>query len=110
LLLGRSKVLRLGIWWGGSNKWNTIASRAKGSSKSVAFLILLTRFSWSGVQAPLGLEGLVNFLGLGELKVADLFGDGSALSNRLEPRNKFGLEPAGLLRVQVTGFLWNIQE
>jgi hypothetical protein len=110
LLLGRSTVLRLGFWWGGSNKWNTIASRAKGSSKSVAFLVLLTRFSWSGVQAPLGLEGFVNFLGLRELEVADLLGDGGALSSGLEPGHKFGLEAAGLLGVQVTGLLRNINK
>jgi hypothetical protein len=93
-----------------SNRKNIVAGSSQRCSKSIAFLVLLTRFSWSGVQAPLGLQWLLNFLGLGELEVADLLGDGGALSNRVELGDKLGLETASLLGVQVTGFLRNIKK
>ena len=96
------------LWCG--NKRNIVASSSQRSTKSITLLILLTGLSRSGIQAPLGLEWLVNLLGLGELKVADLLGDGGALSCWLEPWDKLGLEAAGLLGVQVTGLLRNINK
>jgi len=102
--LGLEVVVRLG------NEGNGVAGRSQRSTKSIAFLVLLTGLSWSGVQAPLGLEWLVDLLGLSELKVANLLGDGGALSSGLEPRDKLGLEAAGLLGVQVTGLLRDINK
>ena len=96
------------LWCG--NKRNIVASSSQRSTKSITLLILLTGLSRSGIQAPLGLEWLVNLLGLGELKVADLLGDGGALSCWLEPWDKLGLEAAGLLGVQVASFLRDIDE
>jgi hypothetical protein len=63
-----------------------------------------------GVKAPLGLKDLVNLLGLGKLEVARLLRDDSALVLRRQFGDKLGLEPAGLLGVQVTDFLRDIQE
>ena len=99
-LVGRGwcNVLDVGA---GSSKW---------FSKSVALFILLTRLSWGGVQAPLGLKWLVNLLGLGKLEVADFLWDGGAFSNRVELGDKFGLEAAGLLGVKITSLLGNINE
>ena len=113
-LLRSRDWLRLGLanwlWWARGNKWDAVAGSTKWRSQSIAFFILLTRLSRSGVQAPLGPEWLVNLLGLSELEVAGFLGDGSAFSNWLEPGNKFGLETAGLLRVQVTGFFRDINK
>ena len=113
-LLRRRDWLRLGLanwlWWARGNKWDAVAGSTKWRSQSIAFFILLTRLSRSGIQAPLGLERLLNFLGVGELEVADFSWDGGALSNRVELGDKLGLEAAGLLGVQVTGFLRDIDE
>jgi hypothetical protein len=102
-------VLRL-VGGSRSQVLNVSAGSSQRLSQGVALLVLLTRLSRSGVKAPLGLEGLVDFLGLGELKVADLLGNGGALSNRVQLGDKLGLETAGLLRVQITGFLGNINK
>jgi hypothetical protein len=96
--------------WSRGKILNIGASSTERCSKSITFLVLLTRLSWSGVQAPLGLEWLLNFLRLGELETADLLGDGGALSNRVELGDKLGLETAGLLGVQVTGLLRDIDK
>merc|ERR1719226_32489 len=63
-----------------------------------------------GVQAPLGLQGLVNLLGVAELEVAGLLGDDGALVLGLQLGDELGLEPAGLLGVEVTHLLGDIQE
>jgi len=98
------------ISWGWGEVLNVGAGSSQRIAKSVALFVLLTRLSRSGVQAPLGLEGFVDFLGLSELEVADFLGDGGALGNRVELGNKLGLEAAGLLRVQVTSFFRDIDE
>ena len=94
--------------------WGKIFNVAAGSSerfgKSATLLILLTRLSRSGVQAPLGLQWLVDLLGRAELEVADLLRDGGALSNWVKLGDKLGLEATGLLRVQVTSLLRNINQ
>ena len=94
--------------------WGKIFNVAAGSSerfgKSATLLILLTRLSRSGVQAPLGLQWLVDLLGRAELEVADLLRDGGALSNWVKLGDKLGLEATGLLRVQVTSLLRNINK
>jgi len=107
-ILEISLGLEVVVWLG--NEGNGVAGRSQRSTKSIAFLVLLTGLSWSGVQAPLGLEWLVDLLRLSELKVANLLGDGGALSSGLEPRDKLGLEAAGLLGVQVTGLLRDINK
>jgi len=111
----KSFILKLGLEvllanWSRGQVFYIAAGSSQSITKSIAFVILLTRFSWSGVKTPLGPEGLVNFLGLAELKVADLLGNGGALSNRVKLGNQLGLEAAGLLRVQVTGFLRDINK
>ena len=111
-LLRRRDWLRLGLanwlWWARGNKWDAVAGSTKWRSQSIAFFILLTRLSRSGVQAPLGLQWLVDLLGRAELEVADFLRDGGALSNWVKLRDKLGLEATGLLRVQVTSLLRNI--
>ena len=86
------------------------SGRTQWRGESLAFFILVTGFSWSGVQAPLGLQWFVNLLGRREFQVADFLWDGCALSNWLESGHKLGLESAGLLGVQVTGLLRNINK
>ena len=112
-IVGRNLALSLGSLlskWVRSKSWGIIAGGSKWGSKGTTFLILLTRFSRSGIQAPLGLERLLNFLGVGELEVADFLWDGGAFSNRVELGDKFGLEAAGLLGVKITSLLGNINE
>ena len=87
-----------------------IASSTNRGSKGAALFVLLTRLSRSGVQAPLGLQGLLNFLRVGELEVANFPWDGGALSNGVKLGDKLGLEAAGLLGVQVASFLRDIDE
>ena len=87
-----------------------IASSTNRGSKGAALFVLLTRLSRSGVQAPLGLQGLLNFLRVGELEVANFPWDGGALSNGVKLGDKFGLEAAGLLGVKITSLLGNINE
>jgi hypothetical protein len=94
----------------GSKSWNVVAGSTERSTKSTAFFVLLTRLGRGGVQAPLGLEGLFDFLRVGELEVADFPGDGGALSDGVEFGDKLGLEAAGLLGVQVTGFLRDVNK
>ena len=111
-IVGRNLALSLGSLlskWVRSKSWGIIAGGSKWGSKGTTFLILLTRFSRSGIQAPLGLERLLNFLGVGELEVADFSWEGGALSNRVELGDKLGLETAGLLGVEVTCFLRDIK-
>jgi len=86
------------------------AGGAKGSSKSIGLIVCLSWTSWGGVQAPLGLQRLLNLLRGGELEVASLLGDHGALVSRLQLGHKLGLEAAGLLGVQVANFLWDVNE
>jgi hypothetical protein len=63
-----------------------------------------------GINTPLGQQRLVNHLGGGELEVAHLMGNDGALMLGLQLGNQFGLEPAGLLGVQVAHFLWHVKK
>ena len=106
-------VLGLGILlpnWSWGQVLDVCACSSKRITKSIALFILLTRFSWGGVQAPPGLEWLVNLLRLAELETADLLRNGGAFSNRVELGDKLGLEAAGLLWVKITSLLGNINE
>ena len=80
------------------------------SSTGIGFLIFLSGGRWGVIQAPLGLQRLVNGLGSRELEIARLLGNDGTLMLWLELGDKLGLEAASLLRVQVTLFLWHINE
>ena len=77
---------------------------------STSLIIGLARERLRGVQAPLGLEGLVNLLRVAELQVADLLGNNCALMLRLKGRNQPGLEAASLLWVEIADLLRNIKK
>ena len=87
-----------------------LAVRADGLGAGVGLVVRLSGGGVRGVQAPLGLQRLLNLLGVAELEVAGLLGDDGALVLRLELGDKLGLEPAGLLGVEVTHLLGDIKE
>ena len=95
---------------GGSIDGDSVTGSSQRFSQSIGLLVLLTGLSWSGVQAPSGFQWFVDLLRLRELKVADFFGDGCALSNWVKLGHQLGLETASLLGVQVTGLLWDINK
>ena len=72
--------------------------------------ISLARRGGSRILAPLGLQGGIDLLRVGELQVAHLLGDDCALMLRFELRDQLCLELAGLLGVQVTHLLRNINK
>jgi len=82
----------------------------EGCAESISFIVGFTWSSRGGVQAPLGLQWLVDLLWGGELEVAGLLGDHSTFVSWLQLRNKLGLEAAGLLWVQVTNLLWDVNK
>ncbi len=82
----------------------------EGSAKGIALIVALARGGRGGVQAPLGGQGLLDLLGLGESEVADLLGNNGALVLRLQAGDQLGLEAAGLLGVQVAHLLRDINE
>ena len=69
---------------------------------------VLTRF-WI-IKAPFGLQRLLNLLRVTELEVANFLWDDGAFMLWLQLGDQLGLEPAGLLGIQVTHFLWYIKE
>ncbi len=75
-----------------------------------ALLVGLAGGGGRRIQTPPGAQGLVDLLGLGELEVASLLGDGGALVAGLQAGDQLGLEAAGLLGVQVTGLLRHINK
>ena len=81
-----------------------------GGTAGCRFIIGLIRSGRSGVETPPGLERLIDLLGLGELKVARLLWDDGAFGLRLEAGDQLGLQTAGLLGVQVTHLLRNINQ
>ena len=87
-----------------------IAGGGDEGRAGLALLVGLAGGGVRGVQAPLGLQGLVNLLGVAELEVAGLLGDDGALVLGLQLGDQLGLEPAGLLGVEVTHLLGDIQE
>jgi len=97
-------------WWGGAGIDVCSGARSQGITAGVTLIIGLAWGCRGGVQTPLGLERFVNWSGRRELQVASLFGDHSALVSWLQARNQLGLKAAGFLRVQVTDFLWHINE
>jgi len=93
---------------GEDNVWFT--GSTKGSAESISFIVSLAWSSWGGVQAPLGLQWLLDLLWGAELEVTGLLGDHSTFVSRLQLGNKLGLEAAGLLWVQVTDLLWDVNK
>ena len=87
-----------------------LAVGANGLGAGGGLVVRLTGGRGRGVQAPLGLQGLLNLLGVAELEVAGLLGDDGALMLGLELGDELGLEPAGLLGVQVAHLLRDIKE
>ena len=86
-------------------------SSRQGGAEGLGFLVSgVVRGWWGGVQAPLGLEGLLDLLGAGELEVAHLPGDGGALVGGLELGHELGLELARLLGVEVAHLLGHVDE
>ena len=61
-------------------------------------------------MAPLGLEWLIYYLRVGKLEVAHFLGDDGALMLRFEFGYQPCLEFAGLLGIQITYFLRNIDQ
>ena len=87
-----------------------LAVGADGLSAGGRLIVRLAGGGVRGIQAPLGLQGLLNLLGVAELEVAGLLGDDGALMLGLELGDKLGLEPAGLLGVEVAHLLRDIKE
>ena len=87
-----------------------LAVGANGLGAGGGLVVRLTGGRGRGVQAPLGLQGLLNLLGVAELEVAGLLGDDGALMLGLELGDKLGLEPAGLLGVEVAHLLGDVKE
>ena len=86
------------------------ASRADGSATSIGLIIGLSRGGLRGVQAPLGLQRLLNLFRVAELEVASLLGNGGALMLRLELGDQLRLEAAGLLGVEIADLLRDIEQ
>ena len=72
-------------------------------SPAVTLLCLL-------IQTPLRPQGFVLPLRLSELQGASLLGDGGAFLLRSETGHQLGDQPAGFLRVEVTGLLGDIDQ
>ena len=89
--LGFWKIARVLHWrrWRAGHRW----------SGCFCLIVGLSRCGRSRIQAPLGLQRLLNLLGVAELEVAGLLGDDGALMLGLELGDELGLEPAGLLGV-----------
>merc|ERR1719384_2254589 len=68
-----------------------LAVGADDLAAGLALLVGLAGGGVGGVQAPLGLQGLVNLLGVAELEVAGLLGDDGAFVLGLELGDKLGL-------------------
>ena len=79
-------------------------------TKSIVLVVGLSRSSRSGVETPLGHQGLGHLLGLAELKDTHLPWHYGALVLGGQLWYQLGDEPAGLLGVQVTDFLRNIHQ
>ena len=76
----------------------------------LALLVRLSRGGRGGVQTPSGHYVLRLLLRLCELDRAGLLGDDGALVLGGQLRDQLGGEPAGLLRVEITDFLGNIDK
>ncbi len=87
-----------------------LATTANDTATSVALIVDLAGGGGGGVQTPLGGEGLLDLLGLGELQVADLLGHNGALVLGLQAGDQLGLEAAGLLGVQVAHLLGDVDK
>jgi hypothetical protein len=62
------------------------------------------------IQAPSGLQRLFDMLWCGELKNAHFLRHCCALVLWFEFWNQLGHKPAGLLRIEIAGLLWDINK
>ncbi len=81
-----------------------------GGRAGIGVVVGLVGRGFRRVKTPPGPEGLLNLLRSGELQVADLLGDDGALVLGLQAGDQLSLEAAGLLGVQVTHLLRDIDE
>ena len=81
-----------------------------GRGLGVLLIVTISGGGGGGIQTPLGKQGLVHLLGLGELEGAGLLGHDGALVLGLQLRHQLGDEPAGLLGVEVTHLLGDIHQ
>ena len=79
-------------------------------TKSIVLVVGLSGSSRSGIQTPLGHQGLGHLLGLAELEDTHLPWHNGALVLGSQLGDQLGDEPAGLLGVQVTDFLRNVNQ
>merc|ERR1719150_1443444 len=108
---GKGSVVQGGSFIAGQgNDRVVLRTRTEGFSESIGFIIGLSWSSRGFVEAPFGLQRNCDLLGLRELESAGLLRDNGALVLRLQSGNKLGDISAGLLWVQVTDFLRNINK
>ena len=88
----------------------SVAPTTNGASKCIGLIIGLSRCGCGRVKAPFCLQWLLNLLWVTEFKIANFLGDDCAFMLRLELGDELGLEPAGLLGIQVTHLFRYIQE
>jgi len=111
LLISADSVLWERLCCRGTDEGGLVcAGSSQGGTQSISLIVALTWSGWGGVQTPLGLQGLVDWLGGGELEVASLLGDHSTLMGRLKLGDQLGLEATGLLWVQVTHLFGDIDQ
>ena len=87
-----------------------VASASDGTSKGLSLIIGFSRCGCSRIKAPFGLQRLLNLLGVTELEIAYFLRDDGAFMLWLQLGDQLGLEPAGLLGIQVAHFLRDIKE
>jgi len=93
-----------------SEDWSAGGFGSQWSAEGSRLIVSFTWFSWGRVQAPLGLQWLVNLLWRRELEVASFLGDDGTFMSWLQSWDELGLEAASLLWVQVTDFLWDVDK
>jgi len=108
---GKRGVVRGGSFVAGNGKHGIVLrGSSDGISKSIGFVIGLSRSSWGVIKTPLGLEGDRDLLGLRKLEGAGLLGNDGALVLGLQLGDELRDVPTSLLWVQVADFLGNIHK
>ena len=106
IVVGRAVIGGLGL----ALACGLTSGQAQGRGLGVLLVVALAGGGGGGVETPLGQQGLVHLLGLGELEGAGLLGHDGALVLGLELGHQLGDEPAGLLGVEVTHLLGHIDQ
>ena len=81
---------------------------AERSPQGIVLIIALSRSSRGGVQTPPSLQRFGHLAGLSKPEVAGLLGHDGALVHWGQPWGQAGLEPAGLLGVEVANLLGHV--